>query len=92
MKFSKFFTLLAARILGKDARDPFKRRNVMRELTADPVLRNIAQNAGNARRLEAHRNACLTAYAHKRKLVKDGKGHHTLAGIPADMSPSLPVS
>lgn len=91
LKFSKFFTALANRIFRSGSKDPsakpdpFQKRNIMRDLLADADLRAIAQEAGNARRLEAHRVSCLGAYDYKHQLVKTGKGHHTLAGIPAGL-------
>lgn len=35
--------------------------------------------------IRRHRTACLTAYHAKGQLVKAGKGHNTLSGIPASL-------
>lgn len=86
MKRPKFFSTLLYRVLGpllSEHVTASRAKAIRRDLESDPDLQHLAQLAGNQRRTDAHRRACLQAYDHKRILVAQGKGHHTLTGTPA---------
>jgi hypothetical protein len=86
MKLAKFFSTLLNRVLGtlpSEQVTASRAKSIRRDLESDPALQRIAQLAGNERRTTAHRRSCLQAYDHKRVLVTQGKGHHTLTGTPA---------
>lgn len=85
MKIAKFFSTLLHRVLGTlppEQVSASRAKAIRSTLESDPVLQNLAQLAGNQRRTDAHRKACLQAYTYKSALCKEGKGHHTLNGIP----------
>lgn len=89
MKIAKFFTRLLNRVLGTIPTEQVsaaRAKAIRRDLESDSDLQHIAQLAGNQRRTDAHRRSCLQAYAYKRQLVNQGKGHHTLGGIPESVS------
>lgn len=86
MKIAKFFSSLLNRVLGTLPAEHItvsRAKAIRRDLESDADLRRLAQLAGNERRTDAHSRSCLQGYDHKRQLVAQGKGHHTLTGTPA---------
>lgn len=84
MKFS-FFKALAAAIFG-DVKAKNSRAElgaVHRKLKRNRELQAMAREHGNRKRIDAWQRCVSQAYAAKRQLVEAGKGHNTLAGIPA---------
>ena len=82
MKFSFFKALVAALFNGKKPA-PGQLAQAHRKLKHDVKLQSLAQQHGNQRRLDAWMRSVKDGYDHKRQLVSAGKGHNTLAGIPA---------
>jgi hypothetical protein len=84
MKFS-FFKALAAAIWSGTGKKPIgdELSYLHRELIRKPKLQAVARQHGNQRRMDAWLRSVRGGYDHKRQLVAAGKGHNTLAGIPA---------
>lgn len=85
MNTSRFFTAYAIRRLLKQGR-PITTSTVSAkrtELMKVGVCHVVAQEAGNEKRLAAHRNACLTAYRAKVSMCNDLQGHNSTEGLPA---------
>jgi hypothetical protein len=82
--FSYLFNLINGRP-GKPAprHTPRSRSAAIRRMTSKADLQRLAQQVGNAKRLRAWQTAVAHGYAEKARLVADGKGRNTLAGIPA---------
>lgn len=85
MKFS-FFKYFADRLFKKlfgkpDA--PKSSSALHRSMKTNNDLQAIAHDHAKQRRLMAWKRSVEGGYDNKRELVKLGKGHNTLAGIPA---------
>ncbi len=86
MKFSFFKSLASAiisRLKSKVKVAPPNIRQIHRKLKRDGNLQRLAKAHGDALRLSAWNRSVQGGYDEKRKLVNAGKGHNTLAGIPA---------
>ena len=88
MKYS-FFKDFAAKLFRKLAGTPkapkslHQLHQLHQKLKGNEALQRIAKDHGDKRRLHAWMKSVHGGYAAKRQLVKNGKGHNTLAGIPA---------
>ena len=75
--FSQLFTRLASLMPPAMAQ-----RIRKREIIARPDLQKLAARAGASRRQRDHLRSISSGYLAKMQKVRDGKGRHTLTGIP----------
>ncbi len=84
IQLNSFFKALTAALFKNSKRITRREFNAAhKKLMSTPGMRALAQTAGTGKRLSQWQACVQQGYDRKRQLVAAGKGHNTLAGIPA---------